>query len=151
MGAVLRYAPNSDGSYTQLANVADGSTLHQPYGVAVDAHGDVFIADAPNNQVHEYAPSVTGGYNKLSDVGQGLNSPHGVTLDGNGNVYIANTGSGQVVKDHFASLGRLTPEIAFNWNSCVSPSPEVFSSPTDQPTLIEIGGGCKHRQRWEYM
>jgi Bacterial Ig-like domain (group 3)/Putative Ig domain len=28
-----------------------------------------------------------------------------------------------------------------NWNLCVAPNPVVFSSPTDTPTVIQIGGG----------
>ncbi|MDQ6836787.1 MAG: Ig-like domain repeat protein, partial [Actinomycetota bacterium] len=54
-----------------------GTGLARPTGVAVDAAGDVFIADSGNNQVVE----VPAGGGAQTTVRSGLNSPFGVAVD----------------------------------------------------------------------
>jgi sugar lactone lactonase YvrE len=63
------------------------SGLNAPGAMAVDASGNVYIADTNNNRVLK-EPWTGSSYGTQSTVGTGLNSPAGVAVDGAGNVYI---------------------------------------------------------------
>ena len=83
--------------------------LSSPSGVAVDALGNVYIADTGNNLIEKVTPlgslSVIAGGGAttpaplvpagLATAAQ-LSSPHGVAVDAQGNVYIADTGNNLV-------------------------------------------------------
>ncbi len=71
-----------------------GSGLTTPTSVALDAVGDVFIADSGANAVWEFTPGST----KPASLGTGLKAPTGVAVDGAGNVFIADTGNNQIVE-----------------------------------------------------
>jgi sugar lactone lactonase YvrE len=69
-----------------------------PSGVAVDASGNVYVADAGNNRICVVSPSgntrtLSGNGNAGSNNGAGtvatFNNPTGVAADGSGNVYVA--------------------------------------------------------------
>src|SRR5450631_3342946 len=68
--------------------------LNNPPGVAVDAAGDVFIADELNSRVVK----VPAGGGPQTTVGSGLSQPSGVAVDGAGDVFIADARLGQVVE-----------------------------------------------------
>ena len=65
--------------------------LQQPYDLAVDAAGDVLIADPQNGRVVEVTPA--GVQSTLPATG--LNYPSGVTVDAAGDVFIGDQGAGQ--------------------------------------------------------
>jgi len=69
-----------------------GTGLKSPNGVAVDAAGDVYIAQG--NQVVK----VPAGGGKQSAVGSGLLGPHGVAVDASGDVFVADSGNNRVVE-----------------------------------------------------
>ncbi|HTT63609.1 MAG TPA: BACON domain-containing carbohydrate-binding protein [Bryobacteraceae bacterium] len=69
-------------------STAIGQGLSKPYAVALDAAGNLYVADAWTNTIEQWSP-VTQQMTPL--VSSGLNRPHGVALDGQGNVYIADT------------------------------------------------------------
>jgi len=89
-----------------------GTTLYDPQGVAVDKHGNLFVADYNNSRVLEYDAPVTSsktahlvfGAPDLMTTGcsgvtaNTLCNPTGVAVDINDNVYIADTGSNRVLK-----------------------------------------------------
>jgi hypothetical protein len=81
--------------------------FYNPYGVAVDSAGDVFIADSEHNAVVEVKAgtvsvvaggNMTGGYGGDGGVATSaeLNTPYGVALDGKGNLFIADTGNNRI-------------------------------------------------------
>jgi sugar lactone lactonase YvrE len=70
-----------------------GSNLKAPGAVAVDAAGNVFLADATANTVYEFA----GGTGTGTTFGSGLRDPGGVAVDAGGNLYISDTGNDRVV------------------------------------------------------
>jgi len=69
------------------------SFLRHPQGVAVDAAGDIFIADTGKNRVLKVTPGGT----ETTVVSQ-LSQPEGVFADRAGNVFITNTGTNALLE-----------------------------------------------------
>ena len=97
------------GSGPPPAGPALQAELNQPKSVAVDAAGNVYIADAGNNVIEKVTPDgnlsvIAGGGATPPSTTPGLAtsaqllSPNGVAVDANGNVYIADTGNGVIEK-----------------------------------------------------
>ena len=86
VGAGLTIDPGTTASF--------GSGFKAPKAVAIDAAGDVFIADSSAGKVYEYAA----GSSTAVSIGSGLSAPQGVAVDGAGNVYIADTGNSRIVE-----------------------------------------------------
>jgi sugar lactone lactonase YvrE len=105
---ITTVAGNGTAGYSGDDGLATAARLNAPAGVAVDARGNLYIADAGNNRVREVtggrivtiAGNGTPGYS--GDGGPAttaaLHSPHGVAVDGSGNVYIADAGNNRVRK-----------------------------------------------------
>ncbi|MEB3222752.1 MAG: hypothetical protein VKS61_11815 [Candidatus Sericytochromatia bacterium] len=104
---IRKVAP--DGTVSTLAG--SGTAGHQngagasarfnyPKGVAVDASGTVYVADASNNRVRKVAPdgtvstlagSGTAGLQNGAGASARFNGPGGVAVDASGTVYVADT------------------------------------------------------------
>ena len=69
--------------------------LRLPHGVAVDAAGNVYVAETRTNQVFKLA---AGSSTQTVLPFRGLRSPHGVAVDSAGAVYVVNYSDGQVMK-----------------------------------------------------
>jgi len=89
-------------------SAATGATLSGPTAVAVDAAGDVYIADTGNNKVRMIS-AATGVITTVTGTGTAglsgnggvataatVQAPAGVTVDAAGNYYIADTGNNRV-------------------------------------------------------
>jgi hypothetical protein len=87
---------------------ATQAALNSPEGVAVDAAGNVYIADSFNNRIRKIDTSgvittIAGNgiprYNgEGAAIEAGLNDPSGVVTDNNGNLYIADNSSHRIRK-----------------------------------------------------
>jgi hypothetical protein len=88
---------------------ATAATLYHPGGTAVDAKGDIFIADSGDNVVREITPG--GVIRRIAGTGSArglplapratlasLDYPEGVATDAGGDVFIADTFSNRVVE-----------------------------------------------------
>jgi streptogramin lyase len=73
-----------------------GSGFNKPYGVAVDANENVFVADASNSAVYEIVAASN--YAQVITLGGGFefSTPTGVALDSNGNLYVPDAGKNGV-------------------------------------------------------
>ncbi|WP_162625532.1 NHL repeat-containing protein [Mycolicibacterium llatzerense] len=79
--------------FPELASA--GGTPFDPYGVAVDAAGDVYVAYAEANRVLKLAS----GARAPTEMALGsLNRPHGVAVDAGGNVYVTDSDNQRVLK-----------------------------------------------------
>jgi trimeric autotransporter adhesin len=88
---------------------ATEARLNHPTGVAMDAAGNVYIADRDNNRIRRVGPDGTittvAGMDAAGNSGDGglaldakLSGPESVTVDRSGNLYIADTGNQRVRK-----------------------------------------------------
>lgn len=96
-------------SYSGDGGSATAAQLNAPEAVAVDASGNVYIADTANNVVRQISAKGVistiagngtagfGGDNGAATSAQ-LNAPQGVAVDASGNVYVSDTANARVRK-----------------------------------------------------
>ena len=113
--AIAAVCPTAHAQNINLVGVQvaiPASTLASPNGVAVDASGNVYIADTGNNRILKEALSGTT-YTESTVVSTGLSAPNSVAVDNSGNVYIADTGNNRVLKETLSG-GTYTQSIVDN-------------------------------------
>jgi hypothetical protein len=105
-GIITTVAGNGSGGFSGDGNPATSAQLYNPFGVAVDGSGNLYIADFDNSRIRE----VTGGIintvagNGAKGFGGDGNPatsaelfyPTGVAVDGVGNLYIADTDNDRI-------------------------------------------------------
>jgi uncharacterized protein (TIGR03437 family) len=108
-GVITTVAGTGVAGYSGDGGAAAGAQVNQPYGVAVDAAGNVYIADTSNHSIRRVAPN--GNINTIAGNGSPgysgdggaasaaqLNGPTGICADASGNLYIADLSNGRVRK-----------------------------------------------------
>ncbi len=94
-------AATTSGGFSGDGGPAISATLNHPYDLAIDATGNIYIADQNNNRIrmvntsgiintiagYTFAPGFSGDGGPATSAG--LSSPKGVDVDASGNVYIA--------------------------------------------------------------
>src|ERR1035441_7406118 len=106
-GVITTVAGNGAKGFSGDGGPATSAQLSGPDGVAVDAAGNVYIADCTNNRIRKVSAGVittvvgkgTGGVS--GDGGPAINaelSPTGLALDSAGNLYIADYGNSRIRK-----------------------------------------------------
>jgi hypothetical protein len=115
-GAIITVAGTGSTGYSGDGGPATSARLYYPTGVALDASGNLYIADLYNNRIREVVKSTgaiitIAGNGMTSDSGDGgpatsagIAGPWGVAVDGSGNVFIADY-SGQRVREVVKSTG----------------------------------------------
>ena len=129
---------------------AIGAVLKNPYGVAVDVSGNVYIADTDNSEIREVTAS-NGIINRvigspstacasLSGDGaaassSGICQPEGVTIDSAGNLYIAESGSARVRKVTASALPPTSAASApvFNAQAGAYAIPQIVTITSSTP------------------
>src|SRR5437763_1644261 len=79
-------AGNGTGGNTGNGFIATSAELGRPYGVTLDAAGNIYIAEFDNDDVRKV--TVSSGYITIISSG-GLSGVTGVAVNGSGNIYIA--------------------------------------------------------------
>ena len=107
-GAGSTHAGNDNG-------LGVAATFFQPWGVAVDNNGNLYVGDVGNDEIRKITPAglvttLAGNPNGGDADGMGTNAsfgmPYGVTVDGNGNVYFADYVNNKIKK--ITPLGLVT-------------------------------------------
>lgn len=109
-GNISTLAGNGTGGYSGDGGAATSAKLFTPHGVAVDAAGNVYIADTQNNRLRKVAASdgtiaTLAGNGSPAFGGDGgpaadalLNYVPDVSIDGNGNLYLSDEHNHRVRK-----------------------------------------------------
>ncbi len=100
----LQAAPNA---WTLALNYT-GNGLDAPMGIAVDAAGNVWVANNAGNSISEFSPI---GAPILTTSTAGLVAPIGIAVGPNGNVWTANNGNSSISEFQTAN-GTFVPPIA---------------------------------------
>ena len=105
-GTIAVVAGNGFQGYSGDGGPATSAQLNYPEGIAVDASGNLLIADSFNNVIREVSAATgvittvagTGRYTYPTNLGDGgpatsatLENPQGVAVDGSANIYIADS------------------------------------------------------------
>jgi len=114
-GPALTLDPGSVSSY--------GTGLNAPQGVALDAAGDLFIADTGNNQVVEIPATST-----QVTISTALSSPKAVAVATNGDLYVADTGNERVVRIPLVNGVYTSASQTITVSGLGSPQSLVFDS-----------------------
>ena len=102
--SVVPSRPAAAPSFSRSIGQSGKSALDRPYGVAVGAHGDIWVADRAASRVEEFTRS---GSLITSFGGHGadaLRGPDAVAVGPDGNVWVSDTGHDRIVE--FAPSGQ---------------------------------------------
>jgi sugar lactone lactonase YvrE len=95
---------------TGIAGAADGNrlsaTFNNPYGLAIDGRGNIYVGDVANHRIRKISPdgmvtTFAGGKKGFSDrAGKWamFNHPYGIAVDSRNNIYVADSYNNRVRK-----------------------------------------------------
>ena len=115
----------SSGHHGTTDGTNSAARFYQPYGVAVDSGGNLYVADMANDTIRKITPVGTN-WVVSTIAGQALNhgstdgtnnaalfySPYGVALDSHGNMYVADTGNHTIRQGILWGTLTITKETA---------------------------------------
>jgi len=106
---ITTFAGNGTASWSGDGGLATSASLNNPYSVAVDTAGNLYIAEQGNNDIRKVSANgiitTIAGSGTATYSGDGglailasINAPTGVAVDKVGNIYIADNGNNRVRK-----------------------------------------------------
>jgi len=140
-GIITTVAGNGVSGFSGDNGQATAASLHNPTGVAVDAAGNLFIADHGNWRIRKVAPNgiittFAGGGNSNADgidaLQAALQTPSGVFANKDGNLFIADFGNKRLRK--VSALGIITTAAgsgSYGFSGDGGPATAASVSPTD--------------------
>jgi sugar lactone lactonase YvrE len=104
---VVSTLAGSAGVFGSTNATGSSALFYEPEGVAVDASGNVYVADTANNMIRKvtsagvvttFAGSTNSGSTNAAGTNALFNAPQAVSVDTSGNVYVADTGNNMIRK-----------------------------------------------------
>jgi sugar lactone lactonase YvrE len=158
-GIITTVAGGGNAGYSGDNGPATHAQLDMASGVAVDAYGNLFIADLYNSRIREVTPNgiITtvagnGNFGYSGDNGAAtnatLNAPYGVAVDASGNLLIADFLNSRIRKVGLAgyptlTLNNVTAANAGNYTVVItSPYGSVTSAPPARLTVTMQSGSA---------
>lgn len=132
----------------------DPGQLRFPFGVYVDATGNVYVADQYNHRIQKWAPGATAGVTVAGGKGQGnapdqLNYPYTVVTDKAGNLYVADAGNHRIQKWVPGATKGVTVAGGNGKGSAANQLEFPYGLAIDQQGAIYIADYYNHRvQKW---
>jgi len=148
-GVITTVAGNGSAGFGGDGSAATSAQLNSPAGLAVDAVGNLYIADSQNARVRRVSTSGSistvagsgtpgfGGDGAAATAAQ-LNTPLSVALDASGNLYIADFSNNRVRK---VTSGGTISTVAGNGNSGYSgDNGPAINAQLNTPTSVAVDG-----------
>jgi sugar lactone lactonase YvrE len=128
------------------AIAALGGGFSDPFGVAVDASGNIYVANYLGNSVMEF-PAGCASSSCVITLGGGFSYPAGVAVDASGNVYVANSDNGTVMEmppgcASSSCVTTLGGGFAELFGVAVDASGHVYVADTYNNAVKEMPAGC---------
>ena len=150
-GVIETLAGGGGPGFSGDGEAASQAQLHLPAGVAVDAVGNVFVADTWNRRIRRI-DAMSGVIETIAGTGEAgfsgdgeaasaamLFAPQGVAVDGSGNVYIADTLNHRVRR--IDSVTRTISSVAGSGSPTASwTGGEAGQARLDAPVALELDG-----------
>jgi len=99
------------GGPSEVDGQVNGSNLNEPYGIAFDSSGNLWVADSQDNRVLEYRAPLTSGEAASLVIGQAsltstsnsnansnMSDPQDIAFDPSGNLWVADTQNSRVLE-----------------------------------------------------
>lgn len=100
IGQIDVFSSFQSGKVTPVRTISGTKTrLNQPYGIAVNANGTMFVTNDAGNSVVQFAAGTTGNVaptRVIKGAGSMLDGPMGISIGPGGAVYVANSGNATV-------------------------------------------------------
>jgi len=147
-GTITTIAGTGRQGFSGDGGPARSARLHDPYGVAVDRHGSVYIADSGNHRVRKVSPggrittiAGTGSPGYSGDGGPAtaarLHHPRGVAVDARGNLYIADSENFRI---RMVSDGTITTIAGTGRSASSGDGGPPRSAQLEHPTGVAVDG-----------
>ena len=148
-GVITTVAGTGVAGYSGDGGPATAATLNAPTGIAVDSHGNLFIADTQNNAIREVnaatgvittvAGNGTRGFsgNGGAATAAELNQPFSVAVDSSGNILIADTVNTQI-REVSAATGKISTVAGTGTTGSSGDGGPATSAQLNQPQSIAV-------------
>lgn len=130
---------------------AEGSALsaefYGPNGMAVDASGNVYVADFGNNVIRKitaggvvstFAGNGTAGFVNGTGTSSEFNNPAGITVDASGNIYVADYGNNSIRK--ITSAGVVTTLAGFKTGGYINATGTAAAFKNPNGVAVDASG-----------
>ncbi len=151
-GIISTYAGNGTSGYTGDADTAKYANFNAPQGIALDASGNLYIADAGNHAIRMVANgtrivSTVAGNGSAGYSGNGgaatiamLNNPSDVAIDASGNLYIADLFN-NVIRKVDAATGTISTIVGNGMEGNSGDGGQATAATMKYPTSVAIDNG----------
>ena len=159
-----------NGSSSVISIATSFSGFSSPNGIAVDAYGNVYVADSGNGNnghpegVYEIVagtggalPGTVNANSTVISIGSGYISPSGIAVDASGNVYVADyngsavdeieagtNGAAPGTVNASSTLTKIASNFSFTWPSgiAIDPAGDLFVTDAYNNAVYEILAGA---------